>query len=366
MKNFLNTIHIMTAGLTPGDAISNFVISSGRILRERGAKVYLYADHIAPQYGGIARHSRFYPNSGDDLLWYHYSIYTDNVEIALASHDFKIMDFHGICPPRLFAGQNEHLAFLCQQGYDVLPSLKDKFDSYVVHTEYSRDWLKRLNFPEDKITKVFYCIDTSAFVGEDAELAKSLSKLDYFLLVGRIVPQKDVLALIQIFSFINQQIPETVLILAGSRNQAGKYQQQIEKLIAQNGLQDRVMFTDQVNNPAVLEALFRHARLLFVTSEWESFCVPIAESLHFGVPTAVHQEPPMPEVAGPAGLVFDKADPEAAANEVLALLNDPDRYQQMRQMALDWSTQYSDAALADNIKNLFAHIEKPQLQRDTR
>lgn len=354
--NIPPTIHIMTAGLTPGDALSNFAISSRRILREWGTTVHLYADHIAPQYGGIARHSRFYPNSGTDFLWFHYSIYADNVEIALASRDKKMMDFHGICPPRLFDGQNEHMAYLCQQGLDVLPTLHDKFGSYVVHSEYSREWLQSLNYPADKINKLFYCIDTSMFTGEDEELAASLTQLDYFLMVGRIVPQKDVLALVEIFSQINRARPSTVLILVGTRQQAGKYQQQIEALIAQKGLQNRVLFTDQVNNPAVLEALFRHAKLLFVTSEWESFCVPIAESLHFGVPTAVHDVPPLPEVAGPAGLVFDKANPTAAATQVLALLADETRYQTMRQATTVWAAQYTDSALAENVKQLFTRL----------
>lgn len=354
-----NTIHIMTAGLTPGDAISNFVLSSGRILRDWGANVYLYADHVAPQLANVARHSRFYPNTGAEFLWFHYSLYADNLALALDSRDFKIMDFHGICPPRLFAGQNEHLAFLCQQGLDVLPSLYDRFNHYVVHTEYSREWLQSLNFPADNIHKIFYCIDTSVFTGEDAELAAALSKLDYFLMVGRIVPQKDVLALVEIFSHVNQARPSTVLILVGTRQQTGKYQQQIEGLIAQKGLQNRVLFTGQVNNPAVLEALFRHARLLFVTSEWESFCVPIAESLHFGVPTAVHQVPPLPEVAGPAGLVFDKADPAAAAAQVLAVLADEGRYQAMRRATTAWAAQYSDDALTENLKQLFSRIQTP-------
>ncbi|MCL4262177.1 MAG: glycosyltransferase family 4 protein [Anaerolineae bacterium] len=354
---FPKTIHIMTAGLTPGDAVSNFVLSSGRILREFGVQVYLYADHIAPPLASEARHSRFYPNTGQDFLWFHYSIYADNVELALSSRDVKLLDFHGICPPHLFAGQNEHLAFLCQQGLDVLPTLHNRFDHYVVHSEYSREWLQSLNFPAAHIHKVFYCIDTAQFTGEDAALAASLSQLEYFLMVGRIVPQKDVLALVAIFSHINQARPNTVLILVGTRQQTGKYQQQIETLIAQKGLQDRVLFTDQVNNPAVLEALFRHARLLFVTSEWESFCVPVAESLYFGTPTAVHHVPPLPEVAGPAGLVFDKADPQAAAAQVLALLADDGRYQQMRQAAAPWAAQYSDAALAENLKGLFNRIK---------
>ncbi|PIE81479.1 MAG: hypothetical protein CSA11_03840 [Chloroflexi bacterium] len=356
MKTIPHTIHIMTAGLTPGDAISNFVISSGRALRERGATVYLYADTIAPVYGSLARHSRFYPNTGQDFLWFHYSIYADNVALALASKDFKIMDFHGICPPELFSGQNEQLAFLCQQGYDVLPSLHDKFHSYVVHSEYSRQWLERLNFPAEQINKVFYCIDTSDFTGEDTELSSSLSQIDYLLMVGRIVPQKDVLALIEIFAHINKEHPDMFLFLVGTRHQTGRYQRQIEELITNKHLDKRVVFTDQVNNPAVLASLFTHARMLVVTSEWESFCVPIAESLHFGTPTAVHNVPPLPEVAGPAGLVFDKAQPEQAAQQILELLADDTQYQQLEKSARNWALQYTDEALANNIAELIKKL----------
>jgi hypothetical protein len=68
---FPTTIHMMTAGLTPGDAVSNFVISSGRILRNFGVQVYLYADHVAPSLASEARHSRFYPNNGQEFLWFH-------------------------------------------------------------------------------------------------------------------------------------------------------------------------------------------------------------------------------------------------------------------------------------------------------
>jgi glycosyltransferase involved in cell wall biosynthesis len=351
-------IHIMTAALSPGDAVGNFAITTGRILRSWGARVYLYADHIAPQYGALARHTRFYPNSGDDWLWYHYSIYADNVQTAVASRDHTIMDFHGISPPHLFAGQNEHLAALCQQGYDLLPTLRDQFDAYVVHSDYSRDWLLGLNFPADAIHKLHLVIDTARYSGEDAELAVQLARLDYLLLVGRMVPQKDVLAALRIFAQMHQQRPQLALILVGTRQQTGKYQQQLEAFIAQHGLQNRVLFTDQVNNPAVLEALFRHARLLLVTSEWESFCVPVAESLYFGTPTAVHNLPPLPEIAGPGGLVFDKADPAAAAAALLALLTDTERYAQMRQTAVAWADRYSMDTLAKNLRHFLHDMDR--------
>jgi type IV secretory pathway ATPase VirB11/archaellum biosynthesis ATPase len=306
-------VNFMTAGLTPGDALSNYLISAARILRQWGARVTIYADHIAPQYGAMAQHSHFYQDTGQGILWFFYSLYSPNVEIALASRDYKMMDYHGISPPRLFTGQNPQLEMACQQGIDLLPDLGDKFDQYIVHTEYIRSQLQDLGYPPEKIHKIFYCVDNAVFDGaHDAELVAQLSQMTYFLLVGRIVPQKDVLSLLEIFAGINRVKPDTVLILVGNREQTPQYQRQIDDLIAAKGITNRVMFTGQVNNPAVLAALFQQAKLLFVTSEWESFCVPIAESLYFGVPVAVTDTPPMPEVAGPAGVVFDKQKVAAA------------------------------------------------------
>ena len=175
-------------------------------------------------------------------------------------------------------------------------------------------------------------------------------------MVGRIVPQKDVLALIEIFSHIHKQRPDSLLFLVGSRDQAANYQRQIDRLIAKKGLQKNIYLTGQVSNPAILEALFRQAQLLFVTSEWESFCVPIAESLHFGVPAVVHDVPPLPEVAGEGGLAIDKHQPEAAAEAALALLRDQAQYRQLAQAAQGWAKQYSDDALVANIQKLWQQL----------
>ena len=351
-------VHIMTAGLTPGDAVSNYAFNLANLFRKWGAAATVYADAIAPQLQTAAQLSRTYRPTGQDLLWFHYSIWADNVQAALDSPDIKIMDYHGICPPRLFAGQNPHLEYLCQHGLDMLPSLAGRFDQYVLHSEDSRQILLGHGFPGERLNKIFYTTDTSKFdAAYDAELSALLGKLEYMLLVGRIVPQKDVGALIDIFARLHAARPDMVLILAGTRDQTKSYQAQLDRQITGYGLQDRVLFAGQINNPGVLGALYQNARLLFVTSEWESFCVPIAESLYFNVPVAVHNQEPMVEVSGPAGLIFDKRRPDEAAEQVLALLNDPVRYAAMREEAGRWAQRYNDAALEANVmrflKNAF-------------
>lgn len=350
-------INIMTAGLTPGDAISNYIFSKARLLREMGARVDVYADFVHPALAHAAHHSSLYQPTAEAILWYHFSIYADNVQMAMSSDDYKIMDYHGICPPRLFKGQNEHLRYLCQTGIDLLPDFVSHFQRFVVHTEYTRRQLLDLGCAAQQIEKIFYCVDTSHFEGsEDPQLAALLKPLDYFLFVGRVVPQKDILASLAIFAELHKRRPQMVYVLVGSREQTERYQRQIDRFISEHDLSSRVMFTGQVNNPALLTALFHNATFYLATSEWESFCVPLAESLFFGVPTVVHDVPPLPEVSGPAGLVVNKGDAQSAAQQILSVLEDGERYQALSEVAPEWAQQYTDEALRQNLAQFLKKI----------
>ncbi|MFW5942850.1 MAG: glycosyltransferase family 4 protein [Chloroflexota bacterium] len=350
-------INLMTAGLTPGDAISNYMLSKARLLREMGARVDLYADFIHPDLARVAHHSSLYTDTGEAILWYHFSIYADNVQIAMDSHDYKIMDYHGICPPRLYKGQNEHLRFLCQSGIDLLPDFVSYFQRYVVHTEYTRQQLLELGCEAQRVEKIALCVDTSHLgIDEDAALAASLGKLEYLLFVGRVVPQKDILASLAIFAELQRRRPQMAYLIVGSRQHTGRYQRQLQRFVADHNLSSRVMFTGQVNNPALLSALFGNATFYLATSEWESFCVPLAESLFFGVPTVVHDVAPLPEVSGPGGLVVDKHEPRAAAEQILSVLEDEDGYHALSRAAAAWAQQYTDETLRQNLTRFLQQI----------
>ena len=159
------TLNIMTAALSPGDAIGNYILTSARLWREWGAHVNIYADAIHPTYQRLALPSRLYWPTSQAILWAHYSIYSQNIALMQSSTDWKVMDFHGISPPHLFAGQNEHLQALCQQGWDTLPTLANTFDACVVHSDYSRQVLIEHGFAADNIYKLPLCVDTFRFEG---------------------------------------------------------------------------------------------------------------------------------------------------------------------------------------------------------
>ena len=91
-------IRLMTATISPGDAIGNYITSLANLLQGWGASVELYADNVNPDYNGVDP-SHACSAGGDGLLWYHYSIDSDNVSRLLASKDYRVVDYHGISPP---------------------------------------------------------------------------------------------------------------------------------------------------------------------------------------------------------------------------------------------------------------------------
>jgi glycosyltransferase involved in cell wall biosynthesis len=345
------TVNLMTVSLKPGDAIGNYVLTSARIWQRWGAHVRIFGEYVDPTLALVAEPARYYQPTGDAILWYHFSIYDEaNIGRVLGSHDFKVMDYHGISPPHLFRGQNAYLADLCRRGSELLPQLRTVFDAAVVHSSFTGAELQDHGFDARRLYQLPLCVDTDRFAdGADIELVATLAKLDYCLFVGRLVPQKDLLALLDIFDYIHQSRPEMVLVLVGSPDLAQSYQRQIQERIRAHGLERRVLFTGQVNNPVVLAALFQQASLLLVTSEWESFCVPLVEAMYFGTPAVVHDIPPLPEVLGSGGLVVNKRRPEEAAAAILELLDDRQRYTELATAMRQRSAAFTDIALAGSL-----------------
>lgn len=344
------TIHLMTAALSPGDAIGNYLLTIARLLRHWGVRVYLYADHVDPALGALAARSHFYHPTGRDILWFHFSIYSDNLELARSSPDFKIMDYHGISPPRLFDGQNAYLAELCRRAMTELPMLAGVFDAQIVHSEVMRQELAAHGFAIETIHIFPLCVDTQQFAaGPDPMLSAWLARLRYLLFVGRVVPQKDILALVRLFAAVHAARPDVRLIVVGSRHLTPAYQREIDRLVRRERLSHEIFFSGPIYNPAILAALYHHAAFYVAVSEWESFCAPVAEAAFFGAPSVVHNIPPLPEVAGPSGVVIDKRQLASAAAVMLRYLDDPTAHHALRQVASSWGRRYTSAALAANL-----------------
>jgi glycosyltransferase involved in cell wall biosynthesis len=86
---------------------------------------------------------------------------------------------------------------------------------------------------------------------------------------------------------------------------------------------------------------YRRARMLVVTSERESFSLPIAEALACGVPVVVRDLPSLRETAGPGAVVVRGDDPADWAGAMGRLASDDKLHASLRQAGLAHARRFS-------------------------
>jgi glycosyltransferase involved in cell wall biosynthesis len=100
--------------------------------------------------------------------------------------------------------------------------------------------------------------------------------LPVILGIGRLCEQKDFSSLVRAFALVRQRLDARLMILG-----EGEQREELERLVRQLGLKDRVAFPGFVQQPATW---LTRASLLVLSSRWEGFGNVIVEALAAGVP----------------------------------------------------------------------------------
>ena len=98
-------VHQITYGMMRGDAISTHVLEIDARLRAWGYETAIYAQHIAPEFAGRVQPDRVFAPfvaAAQDLIIFHYSIYSPNTRLFRAARGRKLLIYHNITPPEFF------------------------------------------------------------------------------------------------------------------------------------------------------------------------------------------------------------------------------------------------------------------------
>jgi glycosyltransferase involved in cell wall biosynthesis len=161
------------------------------------------------------------------------------------------------------------------------------------------------------------------------------------------VPQKNLTQTLDLFAELRRRRPGLKYMLVGGKHLPG-YAHELEAQAEALGIGDDVVFTGPIAEPHTLTSFFRHARFYLCLSAWESFCVPLAESLYFGTPVLGWDVPPIPETMGPGGVVLT-GDSAAMAAQIDALWDDQERYARLQAAGQRHVEQFTDAALREQL-----------------
>lgn len=172
-------------------------------------------------------------------------------------------------------------------------------------------------------------------LGEDVDRQRTSPAT--FLMACRIDATKGVHHAVEAARILASRAPELEwrIDIAGSGDPA--YQAQLEALIAENDLQDRVKFIGKLTRPQTLERL-RLATAFLSTSVWgEPFANTIIETLGSGTPLIGAVAGSILEVVvpGKTALTYEKNSPGELADHMERLLRDPSLGMQLARAGLD-------------------------------
>jgi len=190
--------------------------------------------------------------------------------------------------------------------YALRPFSKRYANNFCACSEYAGRWLFGNRFYETgKVKLIRNAIDVEAFRYNEAVREKMRMELgisDKFVVghVGRFMYQKNHEFLIEIFAEICKQKPDSVLLLVGD----GPRREKIEKLVADKGLSEEVIFTGNRNDvPKLMQAM----DCFVLPSRYEGLGMVVIEAQTAGLPCYISDMVPdevilLPELCKPMKL----------------------------------------------------------------
>ena len=153
---------------------------------------------------------------------------------------------------------------------------------------------------------------------------------------GRLTQEKDFATLIRAFNIVSRQIDSRLAIIG-----EGPLRQDLEHLVAELGLTDRVSLPGYAANPY---AYMKKSSLFVLSSAWEGSGNVLIEAMAFGVPAVSTDCPYGPSetlAGGKYGPLVPVGDPESMAKAMLDTLSNPLSAKELQDAVAPFSVERS-------------------------
>lgn len=157
----------------------------------------------------------------------------------------------------------------------------------------------------------------------------NLKKDDYILYLGRIVPEKGILYLID--AFLKLKCDKKLVIAGGSSDTDMFYKSVVEK--AKDS--ENVVFTDFVHGDELSE-LYSNAYIYVLPSDLEGMPMSLLEAMSYGNCCVTSDIPECTEVTGGMAVQFEKGNADDLAQKLQFLCDNKEKVEQYRSTASDY------------------------------
>jgi glycosyltransferase involved in cell wall biosynthesis len=221
----------------------------------------------------------------------------------------------------------------------------------VAPTASIRDFLRSEYEFSTPLTVVPTPVDPDAFNAREPAWVRQelgLEGAEMLLYVGRLANEKGVDLLLHAFGRVAAERPQARLVLVG----IGAHESQMRQLGRELGVYDRVIFCGKVPHAQVLD-YFASADLFLFGSETDTQGLVMMEAMAAGTPVLAAKAPGAIDVLAEGGGLLLPAKAEAFATEIIALLSDGPRRQNLGQEARQAVRRFSLSATADRLTTVY-------------
>lgn len=144
----------------------------------------------------------------------------------------------------------------------------------------------------------------------------------YFLFVGTIHPRKNLANQLIAYDTFRRRFPgaRDKFLVVGDR---WIWNSELEDAWSAMNFKDDVVFAGRLNSDQLGRVISSATALMYV-SFFEGFGIPILEAFYAETPVITANVSSMPEIAADAALCVDPADPEAIAEAMIRIVNEPE------------------------------------------
>ncbi|HKM52065.1 MAG TPA: glycosyltransferase [Isosphaeraceae bacterium] len=251
------------------------------------------------------------------------------------------------------------------QGLNRLRS----YDALLAISEATRrDILSLLGLSPDRVVTISTASDGRFFVPDrtDPMPAESRSLLhalgitrQFVFSVGSLEYRKNLWGLIEAFAMLPYELRRAhQLVLTYALSEPEKVRAQ--EYARDRGVADQLVVTDRLSDKA-LRVLYQRCAAFVFPSSYEGFGLPILEAMHCGAPVLAGNNSSQIEVVGDAGLLFNVANAGELAAQLVRVLDDGRRSQELRERAVAQARRFRWEETADKALDVLtrSHVTEP-------
>jgi L-malate glycosyltransferase len=288
-----------------GDAIGDEATFLKRFFRSQGFESEIYRLTCDRELESESSAFSAFPEPlSSDITIFHFALPSPLTPAFRRLPSKRVIIYHNVTSPEFFAGYSEEMVRIARLGREELRSLAGGTDVALADSAFNAQELVEFGFQEAGVFPLY--IDLAKYQQPANEFVERLFRdgRTNILFVGRVAPNKKIEDLIKVTFYYKKFISPLVrLIIIGKTTALPSYYHALVRLADDFLLApEEILFTGHLPDDEMF-ALYRASDVFLSLSEHEGFCLPLVESMIFGLPVIATDSTAVPDTLGGAGIL---------------------------------------------------------------